>query len=323
MSAPASGSTREQKPSASDGGENRNQAAWLSQRERGTVAALRLATLWATLVGRTLSRPMVHLIALYYALFDANAKRVSRDWFARLTGEKPSFGQVYKHVLTFAQVTLDRLYFTSGRLAPFEFTRTGNQLLTRQAESGQGAILLGAHVGSFEAMRASGSTEKMPISIVGTWENAKMINALLSSLDPEMPPQVVDSTGDPVSLALTLRDRIAKGHLLAMMADRVGLHEKTVEVDFFGEPASFAAGPFLLAAVLKCPVFIVFGLYSEPNRYDLYCEPFCEKVVLPRGDREAGLQKVVEEYAERLESYARKAPDNWFNFFDFWEKPTR
>ena len=24
------------------------------------------------------------------------------------------------------------------------------------------------------------------------------------------------------------------------------------------------------------------------------------------------------QYAERLEHYARKAPDNWFNFYDFW-----
>lgn len=172
-------------------------------------------------------------------------------------------------------------------------------------------------------MRASSTKERMPLSIVGTWQNAKMINALLSSLDPEMPAQVVDSGGDPVSLALTLRDRIAKGHLLAMMADRVGPNQKTVEVDFFGEPASFAAGPFLLAAVLKCPVYIVFGLYSEPNRYDLFCEPFCEKVILPRGNREVGLKKAVEQYAARLESYAQKAPNNWFNFFDFWEKPTR
>ncbi|MFK7895789.1 MAG: lipid A biosynthesis acyltransferase [Myxococcota bacterium] len=301
----------------------RGEAAWLSQRERGTVAALRLATIWATLLGRRLSRPMVHLIALYYALFDKEVKRVSRAWFTRLTGEAPTFSRVYRHILTFVQVTLDRLYFTSGRVAPFAITRTGNQHLLAQARSGQGAILLGAHVGSFEAMRASGGDERMPISIVGTWENAKMINALLSSFDPEMPAQVVHTGGDPVSLALTLRERIAEGHLLAMMADRVGPNEKTVEVDFFGEKASFAAGPFLLASVLKCPVFIVFGIYTEPNRYDLYCEPFAEKIVLPRGDREAGLEKAVTEYAARLESYARRAPENWFNFFDFWEKPTR
>jgi predicted LPLAT superfamily acyltransferase len=224
-------------------------------------------------------------------------------------------------LLIFVQVTLDRLYFARGHIAPFEVQRRGNELLAEQVRSGQGAVLLGAHLGSFEAMRASGLEEQLPLSIVGHWKNARMINALLTTLDPEFPAQVVHTGGDPVGLALTLRDKIQEGGMLAMMADRVGLNDKWVEVDFLGEKARFATGPFLLASVLKCPVYTVFGLYFEPNRYELCCEPFAERIILPRGNREAGLEKAVKQYAERLESYAQRAPNNWFNFFDFWEKP--
>ena len=71
-------------------------------------------------------------------------------------------------------------------------------------------------------------------------------------------------------------------------------------------------------AILKCPIYLVFGLYREPNRYELYCEPFSERLVLPRGAREEALRHEVARYARRLEDYCRKAPDNWFNFFDFW-----
>ena len=28
-------------------------------------------------------------------------------------------------------------------------------------------------------------------------------------------------------------------------------------------------------------------------------------------------------YAERLEHHARRAPDNWFNFYDFWAPPAQ
>ena len=86
-------------------------------------------------------------------------------------------------------------------------------------------------------------------------------------------------------------------------------------------PASLDA--FILAAALKCPIYLVFGLYTAPNRYDLFCEPFVDQLVLPRHDREGALRDAVIRYAERLESYARRAPDNWFNFFDFWETPPR
>ena len=303
--------------------EVRPQAAWLSQRERGTVAAIRIATLWATLLGRKLSRPLVYLIAAYYSLFDGRTKRLSRAWLTRVHGEAPKFRSVFRHIMTFVQVTLDRIYFITGRVTSFEVTSSGQDHLAKQVASGQGAILLGAHLGSFEAMRASGQEEHLPLSIVGTWENARMINALLSSLDPGMSAQVVHAGGDPVSLALTLRERIESGGMLAMMADRAGPNEKTVEVDFLGDKASFATGPFLLAAVLKCPVYLVFGLYFEPNRYELFCEPFSERIVLPRGNRQAGLEEAIVRYSARLESYARRAPNNWFNFFDFWEKPDR
>jgi predicted LPLAT superfamily acyltransferase len=62
----------------------------------------------------------------------------------------------------------------------------------------------------------------------------------------------------------------------------------------------------------------VFGLYTAPSRYDLYCEPFAERITLPRRGREQALLDVVQRYADRLEEHARRAPDNWFNFYDFW-----
>ncbi|HIE70257.1 MAG TPA: hypothetical protein EYP98_08780 [Planctomycetes bacterium] len=109
-------------------------------------------------------------------------------------------------------------------------------------------------------------------------------------------------------------------HLVALLGDRTGLNERTVEATFMGETAHFPAGPFLLASVMKCPVYLTFGLYRSPNQYDLSCEPFAEKLHLPRKNREAGLREVVQRFADRLEHYARKAPENWFNFYDFWNK---
>jgi predicted LPLAT superfamily acyltransferase len=110
--------------------------------------------------------------------------------------------------------------------------------------------------------------------------------------------------------------------MVALLADRVGLNDKHVVVDFLGKPARFPTGPFLLAALLKRPVYLVFGLYFEPNRYELFCEPFAEELTLPRKDRAGALKDVVQRYATRLEHYARLAPDNWFNFYDVWQSET-
>ena len=63
------------------------------------------------------------------------------------------------------------------------------------------------------------------------------------------------------------------------------------------------------------------GLYHEPNRYDLYCEPFAERIELARGARDAGAREWAQRYAQRLEHYCRLAPDNWFNLYPVWKVP--
>ena len=88
--------------------------------------------------------------------------------------------------------------------------------------------------------------------------------------------------------------------------------------DFFGEDATFPAGPVLLASVLKVPVQLFFGLYLGNNRYALHFEHFADEIVLGRGHRDEDVQMWTQRYADRLEHYARLAPYNWFNFYDFW-----
>jgi len=145
-----------------------------------------------------------------------------------------------------------------------------------------------------------------------------MINALLSQLNPELNERVLHIGNSPLDFALTLRSRVESGEMVAMMGDRIGLNDKTVTARFFGEKALFPAGPFLIAATLRCPVYLVFGIYREPNIYELSCMPFKDRIHLPRNDRMGALESIVQEYADALEEKCRSAPDNWFNFFDFW-----
>ncbi len=299
------------------------EAGWLSQRERGALWSVRLMFRLAKLFGRWPTRQLVRLLALYYATFDADAARASRDWLTRVHGRPPSKREVRAHVFRFAQVALDRIYLLQGAIDAFEVTRTGDHHLDELVRDGQGAVLLGAHLGSFEAMRAGARDERLPLYIVGHFENARMINALLEKIDPHMAGRVIHTGQDPVGFALTVRERVEEGGLIAILGDRVGINDKSVTVPFMGAPARFPTGPLLLASMLRCPVYLVFGLYREPNRYDLHCEPFAERIELPRGRRQEALVEWVGRFAVRLEHYARQAPDNWFNFFDFWEDGDR
>jgi predicted LPLAT superfamily acyltransferase len=294
-------------------------ATWLSQRERGTLLGIYSLYWLATLFGRAPSRLVVRLIAAWYALFSRNINRQSRQWLGAVLGHPATRSMVYRHVLYFAQTAVDRMFLLRGKIGSFAVTTNGKQHLLDAVSRKQGLLLLGAHVGSFEAMRADGERVRFPLNILGHFENARMINALFEKLNPDMAARVIHIETTNVEFIFDVRNRIEAGEFVGTMGDRVGLNEKSVVVQFFGRPARFPTGPFVLASVLKCPVYLTFGLYSEPNRYDLYCEPFMEKVELPRKQRQEQLQAVVQRFAERLEAYCRLAPYNWFNFFDFWE----
>jgi predicted LPLAT superfamily acyltransferase len=293
-------------------------ASWLEQRERGLSWLMAASFRLATVCGRGPMKLPVAAVALWYCLFDRTAARASRQWLAVVFGRPARFAEVYRHLRTFSQVTLDRVFLLTGKTRGLRFDRHGREHLTAQVATGRGAMLLGAHLGSYEAMRAGGADDRVPIQIVGHFANARQINALLSRLDPTQAAQVIHLEDDPVGAMARVRARLELGDLVAAMGDRVGLSDRSERVTFFGRPAAFATGPFLLAHLLRCPVYLVFGLYREPGTYELHCEPFAERVDLPRGVREEALRQLVVRYAARVEHHARRAPFNWFNFFDFW-----
>ncbi|HEY2904143.1 MAG TPA: lipid A biosynthesis acyltransferase [Polyangia bacterium] len=292
---------------------------WLQVAEKGSAAGLWLMLVICRLLGRGVARLVLPPIVFYFVATSAVARRSSRAYLRRM-GLPSAFGDVYRHCLRFAQCTLDRVFWTLGQTGRFQITRTGSALLDGARRQGRGAILLGAHLGSFEALRAMALENTHPLNVVGYFKNARLINGLLARFNRALAVRVIPIEPG-VDFVLRLKERIEAGELLALLGDRAGLTDRAVEVDFLGGKALLPTGPYMLAAMLGCPVYLTFGLYHEPNRYDLYCEPFAERVTLARGAREADARAYAQRFADRLEHYCRLAPDNWFNFYDVWKQP--
>jgi predicted LPLAT superfamily acyltransferase len=289
---------------------------WLDVPEAGRVTGLRFLLFFCTAFGRAPVRLALFPIVLYYALFHATARRTSRTYLRRM-GLPSGPRAVYRHLLCFAQCTLDRLFLLQGRTQYFEVATHGEESLVGLRDQKRGAILLGSHLGSFEAMRARGDSASIPIHIVVDFHNSRMINELLEKVDPGKHARVIEAPPHSVDFVFKIKELIERGELVAILGDRAG-QGAAAEVNFLGGKARFPTGAYLLASLLRCPIYLTFGLYHAPNRYDLYCELFAERVHLPRKQRDQALTGYAQRFAERLEWFCRLAPDNWFNFFDFW-----
>jgi predicted LPLAT superfamily acyltransferase len=302
---------------ASDPSQRRS-TSWLETAEKGSIFGVRIVLLLCTLFGRNGARMVLHPIVLYYVLVHGQVRAASRGYLRRVFGRDVGFVEIYRHVLCFARVLVDRLFMLAGRDDLFRVSYTGHEHLQKLHDEKRGAVLLSAHIGSRSAMGLGQRARMLRINVVGYGANARMINQVLARFDRSGSLRMVElEPGSPASV-LAIKSLIADGQMVAMAADRTGLDERSVRATFLGEEAAFSTGPFVLAALLNCPVYLVFALYRGGNRYELYCEPFVETMRVPRAERESAIREYVERYARRLEHYCRLAPDNWFNFYDFW-----
>jgi predicted LPLAT superfamily acyltransferase len=187
---------------------------------------------------------------------------------------------------------------------------------------------LSAHIGNLELARAlSTLIPGLRINALVYTSNAQKINAMLEQTSDAYRVRLIHVQEIGPDTALMLREKIAAGEVVVIVGDRtpVSVASPVVQADFLGRPAPFAVGPYVLAHLLECPVYLFFCL-QEGAGYTIYLEPFAQRVELPRRSRDAALQELAGRYAARLGHFATRFPLQWYNFYDFWadsRKPAR
>ena len=292
---------------------------WSTRPEGGGRFALWLIVTLARCCGRGASRLLLYPITLYFFLRRPYERRVSYAFLQRAFGRPASAWQVLRHIHCFAATMLDRVFLLSERSARFDVRTHGLEELTARMAPSRGVLLLGAHVGSFEVLRAAaGERPDLQVRVVLDTQKTPALTALMHALNPDIARNVIDASRPATEVVLALGEAIEAGALTALLADRARADEATVVVDFLGAPAAFPVAPFLLGSLLKAPIVLCFGLYRGGNRYDVYFEAFADELHLPRRARAAELRAAVQRYAHRLEHHVRQDPYNWFNWHDFW-----
>ena len=294
-------------------------ADWLRQQERSNLAILKLMVWISLTFGRSIGRLVLYGIAAYFVLFSPQARRFSRNYLHRALNRWAEWSDGYRHVFNFASTIHDRIYLLNDRFDLFDIEVIGAEAVNEAARTHPGALLIGAHLGSFEVLRAVGrGREGLPVAMLMYEENARKINTTLEAINPAASRDIIP-LGRMDSM-LHARDKLDAGYAVGMLADRSLKDDATVDCRFLGEMAPFPTGPWRMAAMLRRPVFFMTGLYLGGNRYRLHFEPLVDFSHTPREERDAAIRSAMQHYADRLTHYCHLAPYNWFNFFDFWQK---
>ena len=194
----------------------------------------------------------------------------------------------------------------SERLASYV---VGTEGVERLSGLTGGLISLTAHVGNWElAGRLLAGQSARPTHVVVAPEEARELERWVRR-DGE---GVRFVTRSRPTVSLELVAALRRGEVVAVQADRaLGTRGDTM-ISFFGRPAPFPLGPFLLASAVGVPLVPAFCLLTADYRYLV---KVAEPLTVQRGDEEDAARA----WAALLEDMVREHPTQWFNFFDIWD----
>ena len=292
---------------------------WIERPEGGTALAYEFGRRFALVFGRAAARIALYPITLYFLIRRGPERRASRAYLQRIAGREVSLWQVARHIHCFAAVTLDRAFLLSERFKRFDVRTYGLDQLRQCWAQQRGVLILGSHLGSFDALRVLADFRSdIKLRVVIDVEQNRKMSQVLNALNPKLAKAIINARQEGTTTALTIKEALDEQSLVTLLADRARPGNQVMTVDFLGQPAPFPTAPWQLAAVLKVPVVLCFGLYRGGNRYDLHFEPFADQLKLERAQRETQLRQTIQRFADRVAHHARSAPYNWFNFYDFW-----
>jgi len=291
---------------------------WVARPERSNTLALRAIVAIALTLGRRAARLLLYPVCVYFLLFSPSARAASTKYLRKVLGHEPGLADAFRHCHTFAATLLDRVFLFNDQYARFDVRVHGEEILRGMKADGRGCFLMGAHMGSFEIIRALGRLNtQVRISLVMYAENARKFNSVLAAVNPKLALQVIEL--GKVDSMLKVERALERGEIVGMLGDRTFRDEGTAAFRFLGEAANFPTGPFRVAAMLQRPLVLMFGLYRGGNRYEIHFERLVDAWPASRVERKRTVAEAQREYVTRLEHHCRDAPYNWYNFYDFWK----
>lgn len=289
----------------------------------------RLLIALSKLSGMWLFRAIACWIALGYFIFFPKRTAAGIRFYRALF---PSRGRlhhircVWNQYQSFTHVYADGLLLSDN--AAFACSHEGWRYLEEAVGKNRGGVVLMSHAGNWEIaarllMQMSRNNPQMKMLLyMGRKPKEQIEKAQKESLlrSGVRITAVDEDGGSPVDILDGL-NFLKAGGLVSLTGDRLWRKDqRAVCVRFLEHEAFLPQIPFILAAMAKAPLLILFAFRTGEKQYHFQIMPPLYIETTDRTGRPEAIGKAAQAYAALLEEKVRQYPFQWYHFGSFLSK---
>jgi len=239
-----------------------------------------------------------------YAIWLYNRKQLHYGIFKSLV-------KIYQHYYVFGQTLIDKIAIKSGLAKKYHFEFDNYQRFLDIIDNSNGVILIGAHVGCWEAGAVFFGKYEKKINIVMFDTEHNSIKEAIENASEKQNFKIIPVNNDTLGAMINIKMALNNDEYVCFNGDRYLDESSSIELKFLGGQAKFPVGPFKIAYKCRVPVVFYYSMREKDHTYRFIFE---EAEI----NKNMTAEHLMNQYVRSLESIVKRYPQQWFNFYRFW-----
>lgn len=265
------------------------------------------------LLGIRAAYVVLAFVALYFIPFAPKATAAIWDYNRRTRrlGWLGSAWQLYRHYYTFGLTLIDRMALRAGMQQRYRFAFEEYDRFLEIINSGSGVVMIGAHVGLWEAGASFFGKYGKHINIVMLDAEHEAIKRILEEQGITSDFKIIPINEGGLEAMIAIRKALTDGEYVCFNGDRFYEEATAIPHPLMGREAHFPSGPFRIAARCRVPVVFYYAMREKGRCYRFHFEE------VPAEELRSA-EAILNRYTSSLERLMARYPRQWFNFYKFW-----
>ncbi len=227
-----------------------------------------------------------------------------------------AFWSTYRNHLIFGKIVLDKFALLAGRHEQFTINVENIDYFNNLLTNNKGFFIVSAHVGNFELIAHCFNQNKKKINVLIFGGESKNVQKHRIKTLSRFNINLIAVNSD-MSHFFAIKEAIERGEIVSVFCDRLLGNTKKYTTNFLGTKANFPIGTFRLAAQLEVPILTMFVMKEKNLHYKTYITNL--ELLQNEKSSQKKADHLAKQYVAALENILQKYPEQWFNYYNFWE----